>query len=91
MDWEDQFSHELSLTDIPALDSYKGLFPDPAPQFPSPVHNNNPASRSLRTLNSRTRPFNIPKNLLGTLYKPKRYLMNFELIPILASFSIIRL
>ena len=73
------------------LDGTCHMYITSCPQFPSPVHNNNPASRSLRTLNSRTRPFNIPKNLLGTFYKPKRYLMNFELIPILASFSIMRL
>ena len=34
MDWEDQFSHELSLTDIPALDSYKGLFPESRSSIP---------------------------------------------------------
>ena len=34
MDWEDQFPHELSLTDIPALGSYKGLFPESRSSIP---------------------------------------------------------
>ena len=52
-------------------------FLNPAPQnrrFPCTVHNSNPASRSLLTLNSRIRTLNKPnpgsrKNLLETLYK----------------------
>ena len=34
MDWEDQFPHELSLTDIPALGSYKGRFPESRSSIP---------------------------------------------------------
>ena len=72
VDWEDQFLHKFSSTDIPVLGSFKWLFPE-SRRFPSPLHDSNPASRSPLTLNSRIPAFKyaqsrIPKNLLGILY-----------------------
>ena len=59
-DWEDQFLHKFSSTDIPVLGSFKWLFPESrASKSPisCSVHNSNPASRPLFTLNSRIPAF----------------------------------
>ena len=81
MDWEDQFPNELSLTDISALGSYKGLFPESRSSIPE-SRSWQQSRISLPSYPKFPDPaFQYPENPIGDPLQTQKILNEFRVNP----------